>query len=87
MYDGRKRLVWPQDKPLWDLYDEIKGIKNSTAVDVPFINLIPKEIQNNEWFDTVQKIITTRDFDNFSAYDDNVNWRDPGSSDGFCSQG
>jgi monoamine oxidase len=56
-------------------------------VDVPFINLIPKEIQNNEWFDTVQKIITTRDFDNFSAYDDNVNWRDPGSSDGFCSQG
>jgi monoamine oxidase len=87
VYDGRKRLVWPQDKPLWDLYDEIKGIKNSTAVDVPFINLIPKEIQNNEWFDTVQKIITTRDFDNFSAYDDNVNWRDPGSSDGFCSQG
>ena len=28
VYDGRKRLVWPQDKPLWDLYDEIKEIKN-----------------------------------------------------------
>ena len=28
-----------------------------------------------------------RDLDNFSAYDDNVNWYDPGSGDGLCREG
>ena len=56
-------------------------------MDVPFIDLIPEDLQNNEWFDTVQKIITTRDFDNFSPYDNNVNWNDSGYGDGFVKEG
>ena len=90
VYDGRKKLVWPQDKPLWDLYDEIKNIthnNDNVTKDVPLIDLIPEDLKKHEWFGTVQKIIRTRDFHNQSLYDDNINWKDPGEGDGFCTQG
>ena len=28
VYEGKKKLVWPEDAPLWSLYDKIKSIKN-----------------------------------------------------------
>ena len=88
VYDGKKKLVWPEDKPLWDLYDKIKKIKNnSPAKDVPLIDLIPENLKKHEWFGTVQKILITRDFDNQSTSDGNVNWKDPGNGNGFCAQG
>ena len=88
VYEGKKKLVWPEDAPLWSLYDKIKSIKNDNGTkDVPLIDLIPEKIKKNEWFGTVQKILGTRDFDNQSPYDSNVNWKDPGEGDGFCTQG
>ena len=88
VYDGKKKLVWPEDAALWNLYDEIKRIKNDNyKKDVPLIDLIPEDLKTHEWFGTVQKIIGTRDFNNQSPYDDNVNWKDPGEGDGFVTQG
>jgi len=88
VYDGNKKLVWPEDAGLWNLYDKIKSIKNNNGKkDVPLIDLLPEDVKNDEWFGTVQKIVCTRDFDNQSPYDDNVNWKDPGEEDGFCKQG
>ena len=88
VYEGKKKLVWSEDAPLWSLYDKIKSIKNDNGTkDVPLIDLIPEKLKKNEWFGTVQKILGTRDFDNQSPYDSNVNWKDPGEGDGFCTQG
>ncbi len=88
VYDGKKKLVWPEDAALWSLYKAIKHITNNNGTkDVPLIDLIPEKLKKNEWFGTVQKILGTRDFDNQSPYDDNVNWKDPGEGDGFCTQG
>ena len=67
VYDGKKKLVWPEDAALWSLYDGIKDIKNDNRTkDVPLIDLIPEKLKKNEWFGTVQKILGTRDFDNQS---------------------
>ena len=66
---------------------KINKIKWNTEEDRPFIDFIPESLRNNEWFDTVQKIGTSRDFDNFSPYDDNVNWISGGKGDGFVKEG
>lgn len=87
VYDGKEKLVWPKDKPLWDLYKEIKKIKSSSKKDIPLIDLISDDIKKNKWFGTVQKIICTRDFDNYSLHDSNVNWNDPGDGNGFVTEG
>tara|TARA_B110000116_G_scaffold11057_1_gene9036 strand:+ start:354 stop:1730 length:1377 start_codon:yes stop_codon:yes gene_type:complete len=88
VYDGKKKLIWPEDASLWALYDKIKDIKNDNYTkDVPLIDLLPEDVKNHEWFGTAQKILGTRDFNNQSPYDDNVNWKDPGEEDGFCKQG
>ena len=55
---------------------------------MPFITLVPEKIKKNSWFDTAAKMVgDARDLDNFSSYDDNVNWYDPGSGDGLCREG
>ena len=84
IYDGKKRSNGDE---LWKLYSKLEKIRNNLSLDVPLIDFIPEDLQNNEWFDTVHKIITTRDFDNFSAYDDNENWYDSGDGDGFVKEG
>ena len=87
VYDGKKNLVWPEDKPLWDLYKKIKNIASNATKDVPLIDLIPENLKKNEWFGSVQKILKSRDFENQTVFDDKLNWRDPGEGDGFCTQG
>ena len=87
VYDGKKDLKWPEDKPLWDLYNEIKIITHNAKKDIPLIDLIPENLKKNEWFGSVQKILKSRDFDNQSVYDGRLNWNDLGEGDGFCSQG
>ena len=45
-------------------------------------------MKRNSWFDTVHKIVDdARDLGNFSPYDDNNNWNDPGNGDGLCREG
>ena len=87
VYDGKKDLVWPEDKPLWDLYKKIKNIASNATKDVPLIDLIPEKLKKNEWFGSVQKIFKSRDFENQTVFDGKLNWRDPGEGDGFCTQG
>ena len=84
VYDGKRES---DGDDLWELYSKIKKILNNSILDVPLIDLSPEDLQNNAWFDTVQKIIADRDFDNFSPYDDNVNWYDSGYGDGFVKEG
>lgn len=84
IYDGKKRS---DGYELWRLYSKIKKIRNNISLDAPLLDFIPDKLQNNEWFDTVQKIISTRDFDNLSPYDDNENWDDSGYGDGFVKEG
>lgn len=85
IYDGRK-IIYNQKK-IWDLYSKIKKIKSKAKEDRPFIDFIPDNLKQDKWFDTVAKIITTRDFDNFSPYDGNKNWQSGGDGDGFVKGG
>ena len=85
IYDGRK-IIYNQKK-IWDLYSKIKKIKSKAKEDRPFIDFIPNNLKQDKWFDTVAKIITTRDFDNFSPYDGNKNWQSGGDGNGFVKGG
>ena len=85
VYDGKRKVNGDQ---LWNLYDQIKKIKRSIGVDEPLIKYIPKKLKKNSWFDTVHKIVDdARDLGNFSPYDDNNNWIDPGDGNGLCREG
>ena len=84
LYDGNKIDDWSD---AWPLLKKINKIKWNTEEDRPFIDFIPESLRNNEWFDTVQKIGTSRDFDNFSPYDANLNWISGGKGDGFVKEG
>ena len=85
VYDGRKKV---NGKKLWDLYYKIKKIKKRvSSYDEPLINHIPEEIQNHEWYDTVQKQITTRDLNNYTPFDDWFNYKIWGEGDGFVKEG
>jgi len=73
---------------LWKIYKQLKRIRISSRADVPFISLVPEKIKKSSWFDTAAKMVgDARDLDNFSPYDDNVNWYDPGTGDGLCREG
>ena len=85
IYDGRK--IINDQKKIWDLYSKIKKIKSKAKEDRPFIDFIPNNLKQDKWFDTVAKIITTRDFDNFSPYDGNKNWQSGGDGNGFVKGG
>ena len=85
VYDGKTKV---NGDALWDLYDKIKKIKRSIGADEPLINYIPEKLKKNSWFDTVHKIVDdARDLGNFSPYDDNNNWNDPGDGNGLCREG
>jgi len=85
VYDGRRKV---NGDALWDLYKKIKKIKRNIGADEPLINYIPEKLKRNSWFDTVHKIVDdARDLGNFSPYDDNNNWNDPGNGDGLCREG
>ena len=85
VYDGKRKT---EANELWRIYKELKKIKYSNRVDVPFITLVPEKIKKSSWFDTAAKMVgDARDLGNFSSYDDSVNWYDPGTGDGLCREG
>jgi len=85
VYDGKRKT---EAAELWKIYKELKKIRYTNRADVPFITLVPEKIKKSSWFDTAAKMVgDARDLDNFSTYDDNVNWYDPGSGDGLCREG
>ena len=85
VYDGRKKV---NENKLWKIYKKIEKIKE-TSSDKPFMDLIPEKIKKNDWFDTAHKASMARDFGEFSTYDDNNNWYDPGwdSGNALCREG
>jgi monoamine oxidase len=85
VYVGKKKN---DGKQLWKLYEKIKKIKKRvSSMDVPLIDYIPEEIQNHSWYDTVQKQISTADFNNYTPYDGQNNYTIWGKGDGFVEEG
>jgi len=86
VYDGGKKV---NENKLWRIYKKIKKIKSETSSDKPFMDLLPEKIKKNDWFDTAHKATMARDFGEFSSYDDNNNWYDPGwdSGNALCREG
>jgi len=85
VYDGKRKT---EATELWKIYKELKRIRYTSRADVPFITLVPEKIKKSSWFDTAAAMVgDARDLDNFSVYDDSVNWYDPGTGDGLCREG
>ena len=85
VYDGKSKV---NENKLWNIYKKIEKIRE-TSSDKPFMDLIPEKIKKNDWFDTAHKASMARDFGEFSTYDDNNNWYDPGwdSGNALCREG
>ncbi len=89
VYDGKKRLISPEDKPLWDqYYSIIENIGNSSNRDIS-----PSEVISNkssEWYDTAHLIIgpydMAKDFNHFSCMDW-WNYLEPETKSWFCNEG
>ena len=85
VYDGKSKV---NENKLWKIYKKIEKIRENSS-DKPFMDLIPEKIKKNDWFDTAHKASMARDFGEFSTYDDNNNWYDPGwdSGNALCREG
>ncbi len=85
VYDGKSKV---NENKLWKIYKKIEKIRENSS-DKPFMDLIPEKIKKNDWFDTAHKASMARDFGEFSTYDDNNNWNDPGwdSGNALCREG
>ena len=81
VYDGKKKV---NENKLWRIYKKIDELRQESS-DEPFMNLIPEKIKKSEWFDTAHKASMARDFGEFSSYDDNNNFYDPGWESGNAS--
>ena len=89
VYDGKKRLISPKDKPLWDQYYSIlEDIGNSHNKDIA-----PSEVISNkssDWYDTAHLIIgpydMAKDFNHFSCMDWG-NYLEPETKSWFCNEG
>jgi len=70
-----------------DLNYNIKPFKN----DIPFIDQIPEKLKENEWFETVHQALgaslASVDFDNYTIYDELLNYKKIGENDGFVEEG
>ena len=86
VYDGGKKV---NENKLWKIYKKIEKFRTANSSDEPFMDLLPEKIKKNDWFDTAHKASMARDFGEFSTYDDNNNWYDPGwdSGNAFCREG
>lgn len=86
VYDGRKKV---DENKLWKIYKKIEKFRIANSSDEPFMDLLPEKIKKNDWFDTAHKASMARDFGEFSSYDDNNNFYDPGwdSGNAFCREG
>ena len=86
VYDGSKKV---NENKLWKIYKKIEKVRSARSLDKPFIDLLPEKIKKDDWFDTAHKASMARDFFEFSTYDDNNNWYDPGwdSGNALCREG
>ena len=86
VYDGEKKV---NENKLWKIYKKIEKFRTANSSDEPFMDLLPEKIKKNDWFDTAHKASMARDFGEFSTYDDNNNWNDPGwdSGNALCREG
>ena len=86
VYDGGKKV---NENKLWKIYKKIEKFRTANSSDEPFMDLLPENIKKNDWFDTAHKASMARDFGEFSTYDDNNNWNDPGwdSGNALCREG
>lgn len=89
VYVGNKKLISPEDKPLWDQYNSIlEDIGKARNKDIA-----PSEVISNkpsEWYDTAHLIIgaydMAKDFNHFSCMDW-WNYFEPETKSWFCTEG
>jgi monoamine oxidase len=59
--------------------------------DIPFINQIPTQVKENDWFGTAHQAmgacLAGVDFNNFTIYDEFLNYKEIGEGDGFVKEG
>ncbi len=89
VYNGKKRLISPEDKPLWDQYSSIlEDIGNSSNKDIAPSEAISNK--SSEWYDTAHLIIgpydMAKDFNHFSCMDW-WNYLEPETNSWFCTEG
>ena len=96
VYDGNKKT---DGTKLYSVINQIKSLKdknskpnsNNQINDIPFLDLIPNEVKNNEWFDTAHQALGAClegvDFNNFTTADALLNYKNSGEGDGFVKQG
>ena len=89
VYVGNKKLISPEDKPLWDQYNSILAdIGRSSNKDIA-----PSEVISNkssDWYNTAHLIIgpydMAKDFNHFSCMDW-WNYLEPETNSWFCTEG
>ena len=96
VYDGKKQV---NAKHLFKIINTLKSLKEKYSnkvlykkcIDVPFSELIPNEIKQNEWYHTAHQAIGAClegvDFDNFTTADAYLNFKNTGVGDGFVKEG
>ena len=86
-----KNIKTIKDRYLYDKinlnYNEKPPFKN----DIPFINQIPKQLKESDWFGTAQQALGAClagvDFNNLTLYDEYLNYKEIGVGDGFVKEG
>ena len=83
-------------KAIKDEYLDIKNNLNRNKKppfkdDIPFINQIPTIVKENDWFGTAHQAmgacLAGVDFNNFTIYDEFLNYKEIGEGDGFVKEG
>ena len=59
--------------------------------DIPFINQMPKQVKGSDWFGTAHQALGAClagvDFNNYTIYDEFLNYKEIGEGDGFVKEG
>lgn len=89
VYVGNKKLISPEDKPLWDQYNSIlEDIGKARNKDIAPSEAISNK--SSEWYDTAHLIIgaydMAKDFNHFSCMDW-WNYFEPETKSWFCTEG
>jgi monoamine oxidase len=103
VYDGlnktssnKLKKILRDIKTIKDEYLDTKNNLNSNKKppfkdDIPFINQIPTQVKENDWFGTAHQImgacLAGVDFNNFTIYDEFLNYKEIGEGDGFVKEG
>ncbi len=103
VYDGLNKI---NSNNLKETLKKIKAIKNEYLDvkinlnynknspfkdDIPFINQIPKQVKESDWFRTAHQALGAClagvDFNNYTIYDEFLNYKEIGAGDGFVKEG